>query len=126
MGNFVSAVDVFNTLRSLLQSQGNCKMKFRDLREFAYTSLWRSLLRIAKINEALVAADQGRAQTLYDNLLIHYGLASPSSCATFDSMDTTIRPLTELSSQIIFLGLDGRLVFKEERESCISTRDAGG
>ena len=54
VGNFVSAVDVFNTLRSLLTSQGNWKMKFRDLHESAYTSLWRSLLRIGKINEALV------------------------------------------------------------------------
>ena len=107
VGNFVSAVDVFNTLRSLLKSEGNWKMKFRDLHEKTYTFLWRSLLRIGKINEALVAADQGRAQTLYDNLLIQYGLASPSSCATFDSKETTIRHFTELSSQIIFLGLEG-------------------
>jgi len=53
----------------------------------------------------LVAADQGRAQTLYDNLLIQYGLASPPSCATFDSKETTICFFTELSPQIIFLGL---------------------
>ncbi|XP_074609557.1 tetratricopeptide repeat protein 28-like [Acropora palmata] len=106
VGNFVSAVDVFNTVRSLLKSQGNWKMKFRDLHDCAYTSLWRSLLRIGKINEALVAADQGRAETLYDNLLIQYGLASPSSCATFDSKETTICLFTELSPQIIFLGLE--------------------
>ncbi|XP_044173450.1 tetratricopeptide repeat protein 28-like [Acropora millepora] len=81
-------------------------MKFRDLREETYTSLWRSLLRIGKINEALVAADQGRAQTLYDNLLTQYEIASPSSCATFDCKETTIRLFTELSSQIIFLGLE--------------------
>ena len=105
--NFVSGVNVFNTLRSLLMSQGNWKMKFRDLHEMTYTSLWRSLLRIGKINEALVAGDQGRAQTLNDNLLIQYGLASPSSCATFDSKETTIRLFTGLSSQIIFLGLEG-------------------
>ncbi|XP_044184350.1 tetratricopeptide repeat protein 28-like [Acropora millepora] len=103
--NFVSAVGVFNTLRSLLNSESNLKMKFRDLRERTYTALWRSLLIIGKINEALVAADQGRAQTLYDNLLIQYGLASPPSCATFDSKETTIRLFTELSPQIIFLGL---------------------
>ena len=76
--NFVFAVDVYNTLRSLLKSEGNWKMKFRDLHEMTYTSLWRSLLIIGKIDEALVAADQGRAQTLCDILLIQYGLASPS------------------------------------------------
>ena len=107
VGNFVFAVDVFNTLRSLLKSEDNWKMKFRDLHENTYTSLWRSLLRIGKINEALVAADQGRAQTLYDNLLIQYGLASPLSCAILDSKETTIRLFTELSSQMIFLGLEG-------------------
>ena len=105
--HFVLAVNVFNTLRSLLKSQGNWKMKFRDLHEITYTSLWRSLLRIGKINEALVAADQGRAQTLYDDLLIQYGLASPSSCATVYLKETTIRLFTELSSQMIFLGLEG-------------------
>ncbi|XP_044169003.1 tetratricopeptide repeat protein 28-like [Acropora millepora] len=82
-------------------------MKFRQQYEMTYTSLWRSLLRIGKINEALVAADQGRAQTLNDNLLIQYGLTLPSSCATFDSKETTIGAFTELSSQIIFLALDG-------------------
>ena len=107
MGKFVSAVDVWNTLRSLLKSKGNWKMKFRDLHEMTYTFLWRSLLRIGKINEALVAADQGRAQTLNDNLLIQYGLALPLSCPTFDSNKTKIRLFTELSSQVIFLGLEG-------------------
>ena len=107
VGHFVAAVNVLNTLRSLLKSEGSWKMKFRDLHEMTYTSLWRSLLRIGKINEALVAADQGRAQTLNDNLLIHYGLASPSSCDTLNSKETTIRLFTELSSQIVFLGLEG-------------------
>ena len=104
--NFVSAVGVFNTLRSLLKSEYNWKIKFRELRETTYTSLWTSLLKIGKINEALFAADHGRAQTLYDNLLIQYGLASPLSCATFVPKETTIHLFTELSSQIIFLGLE--------------------
>ena len=107
VGNFVSAVDVWNTLRSLLKSESNWKMKFREQYELTYTCLWMSLLRIGKINEALVAADQGRAQTLNDNLLIQYGLTSPSSCPTFDFKEKTIHHFTELSSQIIFLGLEG-------------------
>ena len=107
VGNFVSALDVWNTLRSLLKSEGIWKMKFRERYELTYTFLWSSLLRIGKINEALVAADQGRAQTLYDNLLTQYGLASSSLCATFDSKETAIRLFIELSSQIIFLALEG-------------------
>ena len=65
------------------------------------------IAKIGKINEALFAADQGRAQTLYDDLLIQYGLASPLSCATFDSKERIIRLFTELSSQSIFFALDG-------------------
>ncbi|XP_067030058.1 G-protein-signaling modulator 2-like [Acropora muricata] len=106
VNNFVSAVDVVNTLRSQLKSEDSLKMKFRELHSTTYTFLWRSLLRIGKINEALVAADQGRAQTLSDNLLIQYKLSSPLSSATFDP-DETIRFFTEVSTQIIFLGLEG-------------------
>ena len=40
VGNFVLVVDVYNTLRSLLKSEVNWKMKYRDLREKTYTSLW--------------------------------------------------------------------------------------
>ena len=58
----------------------------------------------------MVAADQGRAQTLNDNLLVQYGLASPSSCATFDSKGTTIRLFTKLSPQMIFLALEGLVI----------------
>ena len=74
--NFFSAVDVFNTLRSLLKSQYNWKINFRELHEAAYAALWvsfhlwMSLLTIGKIDEALFAAEQGRAQTLCDNLLL--------------------------------------------------------
>ena len=69
-------MDVFNTLRSLLKSQYNWKINFRELHEAAYAALWvsfhlwMSLLTIGKIDEALFAAEQGRAQTLCDNLLL--------------------------------------------------------
>ena len=47
--NFVSAVDAFNSLRSLLKSEDNWKINFRELHEATYTALWKSLLRIEKI-----------------------------------------------------------------------------
>ena len=73
--NFLSAVDVFQSLRSRLKSQDNWKINFRQLHEAAYNALWVSLLRIKKIDEALFAAEQGRAQTLSDNCLLY---TSPS------------------------------------------------
>ena len=101
--NFVSAVDVFNSLRSQLKSQDNWKINFREVHEKAYTALWVSLLRIKKIDEALFAAEQGRAQTLSDNLLIQYKLDASLSSATIDTKETISRLLTKISSPTLFL-----------------------
>ena len=106
--NFVSAVDVFNSLRSLLKSEDLWKINFREQHEETYTALWRSLLIIGKIEDALFAAEQGLAQTLSDNLLIQYELGStPSSATKFDSKKTISLLLTDLSTPIIFLTVEG-------------------
>ena len=105
--NFVSAVDVFNSLRSQLKSQDNWKINFRQQHEAAYNALWVSLLRIQKIDEALFAAEQGRAQTLSDNLLIQYKLNASLSCATIDTKETISRLLTKISSPTLFLAIKG-------------------
>ena len=103
--NFVSAVDAFNSLRSLLKSEDNWKIDFREVYEKTYTNLWMSLLRIEKIEEALFAAEQGRAQTLSDNLLIQYKLNASLSSATIDTKDTIFRLLRKLSSPTLFLAI---------------------
>ena len=103
--NFLSAVDVFNSLRSQLRSQDNWKINFRQLHEAAYNALWMSLLRIKKIDEALFAAEQGRAQTLSDNLLLQYKLDASSSSATIDTKETLSRLFTKVSSPTLFLAI---------------------
>ena len=103
--NFLSAVDVFNSLRSQLKSQDNWKINFRQLHEAAYNNLWVSLLRIKKIDEALFAAEQGRAQTLSDNLLLQYKLDASSSSATIDTKETISRLFTKVSSPTLFLAI---------------------
>jgi len=105
--NFVSAVEVFHTLRSLLKSKDGWKINFRELYETTYTGLWRSLLKIGKIEEALFAADQGRAQTLSDNLYIQYNFAPPLSATTFYSKVRISRLLAEISTSILFLAIEG-------------------
>ena len=107
IANFVSAVDAFNSLRSLLKSQDNWKIDFREVYEKTYTALWISLLGIDKIEEALLAAEQGRAQTLSDNLLIQYKVYAPLSSATVDTKETISRLFTTLSSPILFLAIKG-------------------
>ena len=101
--NFLSAVDVFNSLRSQLKCQDNWKINFRQLHGATYNALWVSFLRIKKIDEALFAAEQGRAQTLSDNLLIQYKLDASLSSATIDTKETISRLLTKISSPTLFL-----------------------
>ena len=108
---FVSAVDVFNSLRSLLKSQDNWKVTFREQHETTYTALWRSLIRSEKFDEALFAAEQGRAQTLSDNLLIQYKLSTSLSAALTDTKETVSRLFTERSTPTIFLETEGRTVY---------------
>ena len=104
--NFVSAVNAFNYLRSLLKSKDNWKIKYRDLHEKTYTGLWRSLLRTGKVDEAVLAAEQGRAQTLSDNLLTQFKLRASLSAATLDTEETISRLSKEVITPTIFLAFD--------------------
>ena len=105
--NFRCAVEAFNAVRSCLKSEDDWKINFRELYETSYIGLWQSLLRIEKLDEALLAAEQGRAQTLTDNLLIQYKLPASLLAATIDLKDIVSRFFTELSSPTLFLAVDG-------------------
>ncbi|XP_044176983.1 tetratricopeptide repeat protein 28-like [Acropora millepora] len=105
--NFVSAMDVFISLRFLLKSEDNWKIKFRELHESTYTGLYKSLLGIGKVDEALLAAEQGRAQALSDNLMIQYKVTTSLSAALIDTKETVSHLFAELSTPTIFLALEG-------------------
>ena len=60
-------MEVFNAVRSCFKSTDEWKISFRDLHDEMCTGLWKSLLGIKKVDEALFAAEQGRVQTLSDN-----------------------------------------------------------
>ena len=105
--SFVSAVNTFNYFRSILKSKHNWKIKYRELYDKTYTALWRSLLRIGKVDEALFAAEQGRAQTLSDNLLIQFELPATLSAATFDTEGTISRISAKIVTPTIFLAVEG-------------------
>ena len=108
MDNSVSAVDAFNTLRSCLESNDEWKIDFRGLYEETYTALWRSLLRIGKVNEALLVAEQGRAQALSDNFLTQYKLPAAFLSGTKTYTKAKISCLfTELSTPTVFLAIEG-------------------
>ena len=93
-----------------MKSEDDWKMNFRELYETAYIGLWKSLLRMKKLDEALFAAEQGRAQTLTDNLLIQYKLPASLLAATIDLKEIKSRFFTEFSSPTLFLAVDGLII----------------
>ena len=105
--NFYSALDAFISLRLLLKSEDNWKIKFRELHESTYTGLCRSLLGVGKVDEALFAVEQGRAQALSDNLLIQYKPPMSLSAASIDTKETISRLFADLSTPTIFLAIEG-------------------
>ena len=105
--NFVSALNAFNSLRSLLKSQDNWKINFREVYKATYTALWMSLLTMKKIDDSFFAAEQGRAQTLSDNLLIQYKLDASLSSVTNDTKETITRLFRKLSLPTLFLATKG-------------------
>ena len=103
---YQTSVKVFNEMRSLLQSEDQWKIGFRNECNHAYTGLWRVLLKQEKIGEALAAAEEGRAQSLADLMTSQYGLkecqykGKPLEEQEFGILNHTL-------SSTIFLAVDG-------------------
>ena len=74
-----------------------------------YTALWRILSTTGKTDEALSAAEQGRAQALMDVLKIQYGVDSLSS-GSVQTKETISFVLNDLSTQTVFVALDGNMI----------------
>jgi len=63
-------------MRASLKSEDALKMSFWILYGDGYDGLWRTLLLFHLPDEALFAAERGRAQALVDGLKIRYGLTA--------------------------------------------------
>jgi len=70
---FRSSVEILNDARMGLQSNDEWKIGLRNVYQQMYRGLWRVLIKQDKIEEALFAADQGRAQALKDLMESNYG-----------------------------------------------------
>ncbi|XP_068677653.1 tetratricopeptide repeat protein 28-like isoform X1 [Montipora foliosa] len=78
---------------------GNLGIAYRKL------ALWRTLLKSGEIEEALYAAEKGRAQALMDILKDQYGIDFPSFSALAPNQTLTAA-LEHLPSQAVFVALD--------------------
>ena len=104
LDNYQTSVKVFNRMRSLLQSQDKWKIGFRNECNYAYTGLCRVLLKQEKIGEALVAAEEGRAQSLADLMTSQYGFQerqTEEKCPDEEEFGM----LNNISSSTVFLSV---------------------
>ena len=104
LDNYQTSVKVFNQMRSLLQSQDKWKIGFRNECNYAYTGVCRVLLKQEKIGEALVAAEEGRAQSLADLMTSQYGFQerqTEEKCLDEEEFGM----LNNISSSTIFLAV---------------------
>ena len=65
---------IFYANRANLRFRDDCKISFRDMQRNAYTCLWRLHLEQNQILDALLSAEQGRAQALSDLICLRYEL----------------------------------------------------
>ena len=107
---YQSIITAYNDVRARLQSKDEWKINLRHAYQTVYTALWRVLLKQGKMTEALVAAEQGRAQALKDLLELKYGCElGPSE--TCDQQETLSSMLCSISSQIVFLAVLENTIF---------------
>ncbi|XP_068727718.1 tetratricopeptide repeat protein 28-like [Montipora capricornis] len=99
----------FDETRRVLQSEDAWKISFRDTKQSAYTALWRALLKNGEVDEALFAAEQGRAQALTDILKTKFGVDEEPSRAVA-TKETTSAVIKYLPLQTVFIALAGNTI----------------
>jgi len=101
---------MFNIVRHDLKGTDEWKISFRNMHEAAHSSLWHLLLRQGKVVEALIAAEQGRAQALNDLLDLHYGLET-THCKLNTGKESTFDSFSFLQSIAVFIAIDENGIF---------------
>ena len=103
-----SCVIIFDAIRANLRFRDDCKISFRDMQRNAYTCLWRLHLEQNQILDALLSAEQGRAQALNDLICLRYGLKEiqprPHTPGNFD-FDVLVSGAV---SNTVFMAVDNK------------------
>ena len=74
IGYYQRSITLLNKVRGRLQLNDDWKISLRDQYQTTYAALWRLLLADNQVTEALLSAEQGRAQGLKDLMAFSYGL----------------------------------------------------
>ena len=103
------SVKLLNELR-VLQAKDELKVTFHNAYHGCYNDLWRTLLKLSKIEEALCIADQGRAQALLDLIKLRYGSQLAVSGSVEAAKSGISEMVTDISGSTLFVALQGNAV----------------
>ena len=89
----------FNDIRDRLHLNDEWKISLRDQYQRAYAALWRLMLANGNVTEALLSAEQGRAQGLKDLMALNYSFdandaESVQQKGTFNELSSFCPPNT--------------------------------
>ena len=103
--HFRCSVKICDTIRANSISEDQLKISFCTRNQCAYTHLWQVLVMLQRNDEALYAAERGRAQALLDALKVTYGLTSlsPRSIESEEEVTNISKKTTVLT---VFLALE--------------------
>ena len=102
--HFITSVEILDAIRASCISEDALKISFRNIYRGAYNNLWQLLIKLQLTDEALYAAEKGRAQALVDALKINYGLTSLSLKSNESEEELTII-LKKISVSTVFLAV---------------------
>ena len=118
--HFITSVEILDAIRASCISEDALKISFRNLYKGAYTYLLQVLIMLQLTDEALYAAEKGRAQALVDALKINYGLTSLSLKSNESEEELTII-LKKISVSTVFLAVQKETinmwVMRKERKA---------
>ena len=103
------SIKLLNELR-VLQAKDELKVTFHNAHHCSYNNLWRTLLKLSKIEEALCAADQGRAQAMLDLIKLRYGSQLAVSGSAEAAKSGIPELVTDISGPTLFVALHGNSV----------------
>ena len=122
--HFTCSVKIYDTIRASSISEDESKISFRTKHQLAYTHLWQVLVMLQRNDEALYAAERGRAQALLDALKVTYGVTSlsPRSIESEEEVRyiskktnvlTVFLALQKKTVNIWVLGKEGNPIFRQ-------------
>ena len=107
--HFRCSVKIWDTMRASSIAEDKLKISFCTAKKCAYTHLWQVLVMLQRNDEALYAAERGRAQALLDALKVTYGLTSLSPRTT-DSEEEVRNISRKTPVLTVFLALQKKTV----------------